>query len=61
MLQSVSTTRYQEVKDQLEQHKPDLVFCTTQRATQAIAPILAAKRFRNKKQLAGFYSWDKPA
>ena len=52
-----STQRYQEVKAQLEQHKPDLVFCTTQRATQAIAPILAAKDL-GIKTACWIYSWD---
>ncbi len=43
-----STVRYQELKAQLEEHRPDIVFCTTQRATQAIAPMLAAKDLRNQ-------------
>ena len=52
-----STTRYQEVKKQLQEHRPDLVFCTTQRATQAIAPILAAKDL-GIKTACWIYSWD---
>ncbi|AGC77421.1 hypothetical protein LX97_01720 [Nonlabens dokdonensis] len=51
------TQRYQEVKAQLEEHRPDLVFCTTQRATQAIAPILAAQDLRIKTA-CWIYSWD---
>lgn len=52
-----STARYQEVKRQLEEHRPDLLFCTTQRATQAIAPILAAKDL-GIKTACWIYSWD---
>ncbi|WP_298952451.1 UDP-glycosyltransferase [uncultured Nonlabens sp.] len=52
-----STSRYQEVKAQLEEHRPDLVFCTTQRATQAIAPILAARDL-GIKTACWIYSWD---
>lgn len=52
-----STARYREVKTQLEEHRPDLVFCTTQRATQAIAPILAAKDL-GIKTACWIYSWD---
>ena len=52
-----STERYQELKKQLEKHRPDLVFCTTQRATQAIAPILAAQDL-GIKTACWIYSWD---
>lgn len=52
-----STQRYQEVKTQLQEHQPDLVFCTTQRATQAIAPILAAQDL-GIKTACWIYSWD---
>jgi len=52
-----STTRYQKLKKQLEEHRPDLVFCTTQRATQAIAPLLAAKDL-GIKTACWIYSWD---
>lgn len=52
-----ATLRYQEVKSQLELHQPDFVFCTTQRATQAIAPILAAQDL-GIKTACWIYSWD---
>lgn len=52
-----STARYKEVKAQLQEHQPHLVFCTTQRATQAIAPILAAKDL-GIKTACWIYSWD---
>lgn len=38
-----STNKYKESKKQLEEHKPDFVFCTNPRPTQAIASILAAQ------------------
>ncbi|KAF2325952.1 UDP-glycosyltransferase [Flavobacterium nitrogenifigens] len=38
-----TTNKYKESKKQLEEHKPDFVFCTNQRPTQAIASILAAQ------------------
>jgi hypothetical protein len=52
-----STARYQELKAQLVAHQPDLVFCTTQRATQAIAPLLAAQDL-GIKTACWIYSWD---
>jgi hypothetical protein len=52
-----STLRYQEVKAQLETKQPDIVFCTTQRATQAIAPLLAAQDL-GIKTACWIYSWD---
>ncbi|SCX92580.1 UDP-N-acetylglucosamine:LPS N-acetylglucosamine transferase [Nonlabens sp. Hel1_33_55] len=52
-----STDRYQKAKTQLQEHQPDLVFCTTQRATQAIAPMLAAKDL-GIKTACWIYSWD---
>lgn len=52
-----STQRYKEVRAQLEGHRPDLVFCTTQRATQAIAPMLAAQDL-GIKTACWIYSWD---
>ena len=52
-----STERYQELKKQLEEHRPDIVFCTTQRSTQAIAPILAAQDI-GIKTACWIYSWD---
>ncbi|BDU23543.1 UDP-glycosyltransferase [Flavobacterium sp. GSB-24] len=38
-----TTNKYRESKKQLEAHKPDFVFCTNQRPTQAISSILAAQ------------------
>ncbi len=35
--------KYAYCKAQLQEHQPDLVFCTTQRATQSISALLAAK------------------
>ena len=52
-----STQRYLDCKKQLEAHGPDLVFCTTQRATQAIAPLLAAQDL-GIKTACWIYSWD---
>jgi hypothetical protein len=52
-----STARYQECKKQLEEHRPDMVFSTTQRATQAIAPILAAQDL-GIPTACWIYSWD---
>lgn len=52
-----STKKYQYCKGQLLEHKPDLVFCTTQRATQSISALLAAKDL--EIPTVGFvYSWD---
>ncbi|WP_428231298.1 UDP-glycosyltransferase [Flavobacterium sp.] len=52
-----STTKYQYCKKQLEENKPDLIFCTTQRATQSISALLAAKDL-NIPVVAFVYSWD---
>lgn len=52
-----STTKYQYCKAQLEEHKPDLIFCTTQRATQSISALLAAKDL-GIPAVAFVYSWD---
>lgn len=38
-----TTARHEYCKMQLQEHKPDFVFCTNPRPTQAIAPILAAQ------------------
>lgn len=42
---------------QLKEHKPDLVFSTTQRSTKSIAPILAAKDL-GITTASFIYSWD---
>ena len=52
-----STSKYKYCKSQLEIHKPDLVFCTTQRATQSISALLAAKDL-GIPTIAFVYSWD---
>jgi len=52
-----STAKYEYCKAQLKEHKPDLVFCTTQRATQSISALLAAKDL-NIPVVAFVYSWD---
>ncbi|GLB50845.1 UDP-glycosyltransferase [Neptunitalea lumnitzerae] len=52
-----STTKYQYCKKQLEEHKPAVVMSTSQRATQAIAPLLAAKDL-GIPTVTFIYSWD---
>ncbi|TBN03603.1 UDP-glycosyltransferase [Hyunsoonleella flava] len=49
--------KYAYCKAQLEEHKPDLIFCTTQRATQSISALLAAKDL-GIPTVAFVYSWD---
>jgi hypothetical protein len=51
------SAKYQQAKIQLQEHKPDFIFCTNQRPSQAIAPILAAQDL--KIPTAAFiFSWD---
>lgn len=52
-----STSKYHYCKAQLKEHKPNLVFCTTQRATQSISALLAAKDL-GIPTVAFVYSWD---
>ncbi|SHI59217.1 hypothetical protein [Algibacter luteus] len=52
-----STSKYKYCKAQLQEHKPDLVFCTTQRATQSISALLAAQDL-GIPTVAFVYSWD---
>ena len=52
-----STSKYSYCKAQLLEHKPDLVFCTTQRASQSISALLAAKDL-GIPTMAFVYSWD---
>ncbi len=52
-----STSKYKYCRSQLETHKPDLVFCTTQRSTQSISALLAAKDL-GIPTVAFVYSWD---
>lgn len=49
--------KYAYCKAQLEMHKPDFVFCTNQRPTQAIAPLLAAQDL-NIPTATFIFSWD---
>ncbi|GGD02442.1 UDP-glycosyltransferase [Hyunsoonleella pacifica] len=49
--------KYQYCKEQLEKHSPDLIFCTTQRATQSISALLAAKDL-GIPTVSFIYSWD---
>lgn len=52
-----STTYYKSCVNVLEVHKPDLVYCTSQRSALAIAPVLAAKDM-NIPTVGFVYSWD---
>lgn len=52
-----STSKYKYCKAQLKQYKPDLIFCTTQRSTQSISALLAAKDI-GIPTVAFVYSWD---
>ncbi|MFD1294255.1 UDP-glycosyltransferase [Lutibacter holmesii] len=51
------TSKYAYCKRQLLEHKPSLVFCTTQRATQSISALLAAKDL-DIPTVVFVYSWD---
>lgn len=55
--QERQTTKYTLCKKQLEAHDPALVFCTNQRPTQAIAPILAAQDL-GIPTATFIFSWD---
>ncbi|WP_309597411.1 UDP-glycosyltransferase [Flavobacterium davisii] len=52
-----STEKYHYCKRQLEEQKPDFVFCTNPRPTQAIAPILAAQDL-GIPTATFIFSWD---
>lgn len=52
-----TTILYKESYSQLQKHKPDLVFCTNQRHTSTIAPMLAAKDL-NIITVSFIFSWD---
>ena len=52
-----STAKYEYCKKQLLEHKPDIVFCTNPRPTQAIAPILAAQDL-GIPTTSFIFSWD---
>lgn len=49
--------KYHLCKQQLKEHKPDLVFCTNQRNTHAIGALLAAKDL-GIKTICFVQSWD---
>lgn len=49
--------KYEYCKEQLQKHKPDILFCTTQRSTQSISALLAAKDL-GIPTIAFVYSWD---
>ncbi|NNF86579.1 MAG: UDP-glycosyltransferase [Winogradskyella sp.] len=49
--------KYDYCKQQLQEHQPDLIFCTTQRSTQSISALLAAKDL-GIPTIAFVYSWD---
>jgi hypothetical protein len=50
-------SKYEYCKAQLEQHKPDFIFCTNQRPSQAIAPLLAAQDLGIPTSTF-IFSWD---
>lgn len=52
-----STSKYTYCKNQLIKQKPDLIFCTTQRASQSISALLAAKDL-GISTVCFVYSWD---
>ena len=52
-----STSKYSYCKKQLEEHKPDFIFCTNQRQSQAIAPLLAAQDL-GIPTATFIFSWD---
>ena len=52
-----STSKYAYCKKQLQEHAPDIVFCTNPRPTQAIAPILAAQDL-GIPTASFIFSWD---
>lgn len=51
------TEKYMLCKAQLEQHKPDFIFCTNQRPTQAIGALLAAQDL-GIPTATFIFSWD---
>ena len=51
------TEYYKKCKEQLEQSKPDTLFCTHQRASGAIAPVLAARDL-GIQTICFIHSWD---
>lgn len=51
------TTYYKQCKLQLEKHQPTQVFCTHQRVSSGVAPMLAAKDL-GIKTICFIHSWD---
>lgn len=51
------TAYYKACKNQLLKHKPTIVFCTHQRASSGVAPMLAAKDL-GIKTVCFIHSWD---
>jgi hypothetical protein len=51
------TVSYKKSKEQLIEQQPDFIFCTNQRASQAIAPLLAAQDL-NIPTASFIFSWD---
>ena len=49
--------KYQICKRQLQEYKPDLIFCTNQRNTQALGPLLAARDL-GIETVCFVQSWD---
>ena len=52
-----TSPKYEYCKKQLLAHKPDLIFCTNPRPSQAIAPILAAQDL-GIPTVSFIFSWD---
>lgn len=52
-----NTAYYKSCKQVLEKENPDLVFCTNQRTSSAIAPILAAQKLKIPT-ISFIFSWD---
>jgi hypothetical protein len=52
-----SNSKYHYCKAQLEEHKPHFIFCTNQRPSQAIAPLLAAQDL-GIPTASFIFSWD---
>lgn len=51
------TNYYKSCKEQLIKEKPDVVFCTHQRASMGVAPMLAARDLKIKT-VCFIHSWD---
>ncbi len=51
------TSKYKYCKKQLQEHQPNFIFCTNQRPSQAIAPLLAAQDL-GIPTATFIFSWD---